>query len=194
MSDFDLTSMLETQHEKASANPVEALGQNAIQSVADIARRIRLKEQSIEALKQDLKDEEAGLRGLTDDELPSLFSELGLQSFKLADGSEVTVKQTYSASPRVADRPAVYEWLRDNGYGDIIKNTVFCVFGKDEDVKAQEFYTLAEDRGYVAEAKTDVHPSTMRAFVKERVENGDEFPMELFGAWVGSRAVIKGAK
>jgi len=31
--------------------------------------------------------------------------------------------------------------------------------------------------------------------VRERVENGDEFPMDLFGAWVGQRAVItKGKK
>ena len=54
---------------------------------------------------------------------------------------------------------------------------------------------MAEEKGYVAEAKTEVHPSTLRAFVKERVENGDEFPTDLFGAWVGQRAVvIKGGK
>ena len=38
--------------------------------------------------------------------------------------------------------------------------------------------------------KTAVHPQTLRAFVKERVEEGDDFPMELFGAYVGQRAVI----
>jgi hypothetical protein len=30
--------------------------------------------------------------------------------------------------------------------------------------------------------------------VKERVENGDEFPMELFGAYIGQRATIKKGK
>jgi hypothetical protein len=47
---------------------------------------------------------------------------------------------------------------------------------------------------FYAEQKTEVHPQTLRAFVKERVEAGEEFPMELFGAWVGQRAVIKRGK
>ena len=39
-----------------------------------------------------------------------------------------------------------------------------------------------------------IEPMSLRGFVKERVENGDEFPMELFGAYVGQRAVITKAK
>ena len=53
---------------------------------------------------------------------------------------------------------------------------------------------MAESRGYCAETKREVHASTLRAFVKERVEAGDEFPMELFGAWVGQRATISKTK
>jgi len=48
--------------------------------------------------------------------------------------------------------------------------------------------------GYDAHTKTEVHPQTLRAFIKERVEAGEEFPMELFGAWVGQRATIKRKK
>jgi hypothetical protein len=67
---------------------------------------------------------------------------------------------------------------------------VFCTFGRDEEEDAKQFYSMAESRGYCAETKREVHASTLRAFVKERVEAGDEFPMELFGAWVGQRATI----
>ena len=56
------------------------------------------------------------------------------------------------------------------------------------------FSDIAEKEGYFAEQKTDIHPQTLRAFVKERVENGDDFPMELFGAYVGQRAIIKRSK
>jgi hypothetical protein len=191
---FDILNALEEQHEAEASSNVERLGQNALASVSNCARQIRLQEQEIEATEQKLKDQKAELRRLTDEAMPSLFSELGLQSFKLDDGSEISVKQTYSAAPKKDDRPQVYEWLRQNGYGDIIKNTVSCSFGQNEDSKAQAFLDMAEEKGYVAEAKTEVHPSTLRAFVKERVENGDEFPTDLFGAWVGQRAVIKGGK
>jgi hypothetical protein len=69
-----------------------------------------------------------------------------------------------------------------------------CVFGRGEDDQASAFKALASQQGLAAEQKTDIHPQTLRAFIKERVENGDDFPMELFGAWVGQRAVIKRTK
>lgn len=189
--DFDLLSALEKEHEDAASSGVERVSHNGLASIAHTARCIRLAEQEIEQAKESLKEKEAELRRLTDEVMPSLFSELGLTSFTLDDGSKLEVKQTYSATPLAANRPKVYEWLRDNGYGDLIKNTVFCTFGREEDDKARQFYQLAEEKGYVAESKTEVHPSTLRAFVKERVEAGDTFPMELFGAWVGQRATIK---
>lgn len=123
-----------------------------------------------------------------------MLAELGLSSMTLDDGSNVTVKQTYGASIRVDDKPQAFEWLRNNGYDDIIKNQVLCVFGRGEDDQASAFQALAIQQGLAPEQKTDIHPQTLRAFIKERVENGDEFPMELFGAWVGQRAVIKRTK
>ena len=59
---------------------------------------------------------------------------------------------------------------------------------------AGSFKALAEKEGYVPQQNTSIHYQTLRAFVRERVEAGDEFPMDLFGAYVGQRAVIKGAK
>ena len=110
------------------------------------------------------------------------------------DGSTVEVKPTYGASILVDNRPQAYEWLRENGYDDIIKNNVICSFGRGEDDKASAFKAFAAKEGYVANQKTEIHSQTLRAFVKERVEAGDAFPMELFGAWVGQRAVIKRGK
>jgi len=123
--------------------------------------------------------------------MPAMLAEIGISSFSLDDGSQVEVKQTYGASILVDNRPKAYEWLRDNGYDDIIKNTVLCQFGRGEDDQASAFAAFAQKQGYVPEQKTEIHPQTLRAFVKERVEEGDAFPMELFGAWVGQRAVIK---
>ena len=76
-------------------------------------------------------------------------------------------------------------------FDDIIKNTVSCVFGRGEDSQAEEFLKIAAEQGVPAAQKEEVHPSTLKAFVKERVEVGDEFPMDLFGAYVGQRENIK---
>ena len=183
--------MLKLMEQDSGSSALEQLDQESLGSVAGLAKAIKTKEELIESLEQTLKEEKKALIKMTDEDLPTMLMELGMQSLTLDDGSDVTVKQTYGASIRVDDRPAAYEWLRDNGYDDIIKNQVLCVFGRGEDDVASAFQALASQQGYAAEQKTEIHPQTLRAFVKERVENGDDFPMELFGAWVRQRAVIK---
>jgi hypothetical protein len=190
----DIFDQMEQDFEQSLSSGVEKLDQAGLQTVAELARKIRDEEEYISSLEADLKKAKKGLLKLTDEDLPTMLAEIGLSSMKLDDGSEVTVKQTYGASILVDNRPAAYEWLREKGYDDIIKNTVACQFGRGEDDKAASFKAIAEKEGHYAEQKTEIHPQTLRAFVKERVENGDDFPMELFGAYVGQRAVIKRSK
>ena len=145
-------------------------------------------------MEETLKEAKKKLLKLTDEDMPAVMQEVGMNKFELDDGSTVEVKPTYGASILVDNRPQAYEWLRENGYDDIIKNNVICSFGRGEDDKASAFKAFAAKEGYVANQKTEIHSQTLRAFVKERVEAGDAFPMELFGAWVGQRAVIKRGK
>lgn len=193
MSD-DIMKMMEQDFEETLATSVEKLDQQGLASVAALARQIRDKEENISKLEDTLKAEKKALLKLTDEDMPAMLAEIGISSFSLDDGSQVEVKQTYGASILVDNRPKAYEWLRDHGYDDIIKNTVLCQFGRGEDDLASSFAAFAQTQGYVPEQKTEIHPQTLRAFVKERVEEGDDFPMELFGAWVGQRAVIKRGK
>jgi len=189
----DLTRLMESDFEQ-TLDSVERVPQEGLATVATLARAIRDTEETINSLEDQLKLEKNKLLKLTDEELPSALAEVGISSFKLEDGSTVEVKQTYGASILVNNRESAYNWLRDHGYDDIIKNTVLCQFGRGEDDQASAFAAFAQQQGYVPEQKTEIHPQTLRAFVKERVENGDEFPMELFGAWVGQRAVVKRGK
>ena len=189
----DLSKLMEQDFEdKASA--IDKIDQQGLTSVAALARTIRDKEEKISDLEQQLKDEKKALLKLTDEEMPSMLAEIGMSSFALDDGSTVEVRQTYGASILVDKRPEAFDWLRDNGYDDIIKNSVACQFGRGEDDQASAFAAFAQQQGHVPMQKTEVHPQTLRAFVKERCEAGEEFPMELFGAWVGQRAVIKRGK
>jgi 16S rRNA C1402 N4-methylase RsmH len=193
MSD-DLTKLMEQDFEETRASSVEKVDQQGLTSVAALARQIRDKEERIQGLEETLKDEKKALLKLTDEEMPAMLAEIGISSFSLDDGSTVEVKQTYGASILVDNRPAAYEWLREHGYDDVIKNTVLCQFGRGEDDLASSFAAFAQQQGYVPQQKTEIHPQTLRAFIKERVEEGGAFPMELFGAWVGQRAVIKRSK
>jgi hypothetical protein len=190
----DIFEQMEADFEQKLASSVEKLDQGDLTTVAGMARAIRDKESVVADLEAKLKEEKKALLKMTDEELPTMLAEIGLSSMKLDDGSEVTVKPTYGASILVDNRPAAYKWLREHGYDDIIKNTIACAFGRGEDKKAEDFKKLAEENKYLVEQNEKIEPSTLRAFVKERVEQGDEFPMELFGAYIGQRAVIKRGK
>jgi len=187
----DILSMMESDFEKNVASSVE---RGNLGGIATLARKIRQAQIEVETLDKELKLRKKDLLKLTDEELPSAMQELGLSSFSLDDGSTVNVTPTYGASILVANRPLAYDWLRDNGYDDIIKNVVSCEFGRGEDDRASDFKAFASKQGFPADQTESVHSGTLKAFVRERVEAGDDFPMELFGAYIGQRAIIKGAK
>jgi hypothetical protein len=190
----DVLAMMEADFEETAASSVEKLDQSGTQTVASIAREIRGTEELIAKIEDNLKKAKEKLLKLTDQEMPALMAEMGISSLTLEDGAVVKVTQTYGASILVDNRPKAYDWLREHGYDDIIKNTVMCQFGRGEDDRAKGFADFAAENGFAPEQKTEIHSQTLRAFVKERIEKGDEFPMELFGAYVGQRATIKKGK
>lgn len=179
---------------QTTVSAVEAVADSGLKGVAGLARAVRASEDKVQRLEAELKEAKRDLLKLTDEDLPAMLLELGLSSFELDDGSKISVKPTYGAHIKADNKDTAFDWLRANEYGDLIKNTVSCSFGRGEDHEAVEFMEHAQTLGYAAEQKTDVHPSTLKAWVKERVQNGDEFPMELFGAYVGQRATISRGK
>ena len=189
----DILGMMEEDFEKTLSS-VETLDNAGLDTVAGLARKIKYQQDKVERLDRELKDEKQALLKLTDEDLPSTMADLGLSKFSLDDGSTVEVKPTYGASILVKDRPAAYEWLRENGFDDIIKNVISCQFGRGEDDQASAFHAFASQQGYPADQNESIHASTLKAFVKERIETGEDFPHTLFGAYVGQRAVIRGAK
>ncbi len=192
MDNDDILSEMET--DSASDDKLDNLDpQNSqkMRSMAELARAIRNKETEIDDLESLLKEKKEDLRRQSEEDLPSMMAELGINSFELDDGSRVTVKDLYGGHISLANRDAAYLWLRDNGFDDIIKNTLSIVFGRGEDQKADHFMKILEGYGLLPEQKTGVHPSTLKGWVRERMESGDSFPMDLFGAFVGQRAVIK---
>ena len=111
------------------------------------------------------------------------MAEMGLSHLKLMDGSSVDVKPNYSASITIANRDAAFQWLRDNNLGDIIKNEISVSFGRNEDLKAADYANLASERGYQPTQKLKVEPMTLKALVRERLENGKEMPTSNFSTY-----------
>ena len=160
-------------------------------SLADQVKNLRNLEDQLKVDEELLKDKKRAIEKISGEIIPTLLSEMGLSSLKLADGSAVEVKPYYAANISLKNREAAYNWLRSNGLGDIIKNEITVSFGQNEDNKAAEYANLAQSQGYQPTQKLKVEPMTLKALVRERIENKKDIPANLFNVFVGNRTTIK---
>ena len=162
-----------------------------IQSLADQVEKLESLQKKLELQEENMKNTKKQLEHVSGEVIPTMMSEMGLSHLKLMDGSSVDVKPNYSASISVANKEKAFNWLRNNGLGDIIKNEISVSFGRNEDNKAADYASLAQERGYQPTQKLKVEPMTLKALVRERLEAGKEMPTEIFNVFVGNKTTIK---
>ena len=161
-----------------------------IKSLASQVKSLKELEDELKADEESLKNKKKEIERISGEVIPTMLSEMGLSSLKLADGSAVDVKPYYTANISIANREAAYSWLRSNGLGDIIKNDITVSFGRNEDNKAAEYANLARGQGFEPTQKLKVEPMTLKALVRERIEAGKDMPMDTFNVFVGNRTKI----
>ena len=162
-----------------------------IQSLADQVQRLEGLLHRIELSENNLKDLKKAYQHISGEVIPTMMSEMGLSELKLQDGSHLKVATSYRATITEANKETAFNWLRNNGLGDIIKNEISVSFGRNEDNKAADYAALAQERGYQPTQKLKVEPMTLKALVRERIEAGKEMPTEIFGMFSENKTTIK---
>ena len=162
-----------------------------IQSLADQVEQLEKYIKSIEDRENEIKELKKSRDRISGDIIPTMMSEMGLSELKLQDGSHLKVATSYKAHISEANKEMAFNWLRDNGLGDIIKNEILVAFGRNEDNKAASYAELAKSQGFQPTQKMKVEPMTLKALVRERIEAGKEMPTEIFGVFSENKTTIK---
>ena len=162
-----------------------------INKLANKIKEMQAIQKDIEQNEEYLKQRKQDLEQVSGEAIPTMLTEMGLSYLKLTDGSSVEVKTNYSATITQANKEAAFNWLRENGLGDIIKNELIVSFGRNEDNKAASYAELAKGQGYQPTQKLKVEPMTLKALVRERIEAGKPMPTEIFGVFIGNKTTIK---
>ncbi len=131
----------------------------------------------LEALLNKAREE---LRDIAERQVPELMDQIGIGEFKTTSGLKITVSETIRASIPKAKAPLAFAWLKANGHAAMIKRVVQVAFGKGEDERADELREKLAGE-FSVEDKASVHPSTLAAFVREKLRDGEEVPLDLFG-------------
>jgi len=162
-----------------------------INKLANKIKEMQAIQKDIEQNEEYLKQKKKDLEQISGEVIPTMLTEMGLSYLKLADGSSVEVKTNYSATITQANKEKAFNWLRENGLGDIIKNELTVSFGRNEDNKAASYVDLAKGQGYQPTQKLKVEPMTLKALVRERIEAGKPVPTEIFSVFIGNKTTIK---
>ena len=173
------------------ADQTESITQtNNAKALSDQVIKLRDLEDHIKVVEENLKQLKKQADTLSGEVIPTMMTEMNISTMKLADGSAIEVKPVYGASIPVEKKEEAFNWLRENGLGDLIKNEVTVSFGRNEDNKAADYAVLAQGQGYQPTQKLKVEPMTLKALVRERVEKGLDMPSDLFNVFAGNRTKI----
>jgi hypothetical protein len=164
----------------------------SLNEMSQLARHLADAERATEEAEKALKEAKAKEATLREETIPNAMFELELKELKLSTGEKISIKQDVYASITAEKKQFCYDWLKENGFGGIIKFVVGVSFGKapddEEGKKAHEekiealIAGLIED-GYEPDISEDVHAQTMAAFLREQIAEGNpDFPLDLFGA------------
>ena len=162
-----------------------------IQSLADQVERLELCNDRIADIEADLKMMKNKRDHISGEVIPTMMSEMGFSELTLKDQTKLKVSTSYKAHISEANKEMAFNWLRENGLGDIIKNEISVSFGRNEDNKAADYAELAKSSGFQPTQKMKVEPMTLKALVRERLESGKEMPTEIFGVFTENKTTIK---
>jgi hypothetical protein len=174
----------------SEADALSNVGTQETKNLSDLVRKLRAVDSDIDKAEQALKGLKQERQKLTTELIPGVMDEMGVDRLDV-DGVTVTRKLIVSASISDEKREQAFGWLRDNGLDDIIKNDVVVSFGRGEDNAAKNAVGILREQGFDPDVKTHIHPMTLKAFVKERVEDGKPIDLDLFGAYVVNAAEIR---
>jgi hypothetical protein len=179
----------------ADAEAFDSLSTEGGKELSDLIRATTSIEEEIADLEKDLKSVKVKRQKYLFDLIPAKMVEMGMDKV-VVDGSSVSLSSFVQASmPKdPIEKVNAINHLREIGCEDFIKNKIEVSFGINEDNSAKALQADLDDRGLDTSARTWIEPPTLKKLIRERVESNQIINLELFNAFVGQVAKIKGDK
>ena len=181
---------------KQDAGDLKNLQDDDLSGLSKLIQRQMQLDTMIEDMEQSTKELKKERDILSQETIPTKMQELGINETTMKDGSKITVKEGFHCRIPKDKIEEAHAYLRQEDLGDIIKNQVSTSFGTGEDNMAGDLAGyIQENYGITPDVKESVHPSTLKATLKKRHEEGLSDPDDLFGIFIRPETKItKGKK
>ena len=191
-----MADIIDFEDLKQDAGDLRNLQDDDLSGLSKLIQRQLNLDSEIENMEETMKEMKRERDILSQETIPTKMQELGINETTMKDGSKVTVKEGFHCRIPKAKEEEALQYLKDEGLGDIIKNQVSTSFGTGEDNMAGDLAGYIESNfGITPDVKKSVHPSTLKATLKKRHEEGLTDPDDLFGIFIRPETKItKGKK
>jgi hypothetical protein len=175
-----------------SAFVEEAQDNDALAKLAALAQELYEAQLEVAKAESALKAAQARRNKLSEVTIPEAMDDAGLKNLETPSGIKLEVTSKIRGAMKGDAKDAAMDWLEKNGQGGIIKNQVIVEFGKgeDEDAIQLEEELIEEEWGDV-DRKRSVHAQTLEKWIRERMEQGQPVPEELFNVYEQRTTKVK---
>ena len=161
-----------------------------LERIGEIAASMVELQHAVAAAEEALKATKERLRIVQEGQLPAAMEQAGLSELRLESGEKIVVSNFYGCSIDAARKEQAFDWLHDNGHGDIVKHTVSLDFKKGEADQAGAAVDALRKEGFDPAEMVKDAPQTLKAFARVEVEAGRQLP-DCFKLYIGQKANIK---
>lgn len=173
------------------SDDIEDPGGASITELERLVGSLRDADLAVARLQAELEKAQRYARRIRTQDIPAKMEEMGVSECKLTSGQTIRIKEKVRASiPKAKARQAV-AWLKAEGEAGMVKHDITTTFRMGQDAEAEELIRDLKAKGNRVKDKQYVHPSTLAAWAKRRLEDGEPLPMELFGVFRQKEAVVK---
>lgn len=174
----------------AAAGPTESDLAELSRLVGDMVAA----EDEVARLEAQLDSASKRLETISRREIPDLMDRAGTSLYRTKDGMRVEVQRKVRASIPAATRDQAHDWLDDNGHGGLLKRTVEVAFSRQQEPDARALLDRLAETYENVRVQKKVEPSTLTAWVKERLGLGEPVPDELFSVYPFAEARVERPK
>lgn len=157
--------------------------------------------ETLSEAKEELKDLETEaaekkefIRQLEEVTIPQIMDERGIEEVRLSNGSTIKVGDFIQTRITAANEAAAFDWLRSTHNDGIIKNEIKVSLDRGDDDRVTEAMQALAAMNIDCQHKQTVHPSTLKAFITEALQNPDlaeTLPKDVFSVYEARRVKFK---
>lgn len=154
-----------------------------ISELSKLAESQHAAQVKVDNLTAQLKLAQDELKELAEKIVPEKMEEFGLSDYTTTTGIRIEVKEKIRGSLPAENREKGFNWLETKGFGGLIKTEVLIPFKRGQLDEANKLAEKLREENHIVGVERDVHHSTLDAFIREQLAQGNDIPLDIFGVF-----------